>query len=110
MGTDGHVCCVDDRSVHGIREVVVFVNIRKVRKNKGIKQSEIARDIGVRRDTYSNYERGITPIPSDKLIMISQILDESIDYLLEMSDLTRQGIDDIRKYVGNIQHLIEKGL
>lgn len=84
------------------------MNIRKVRKDRGIKQSDIARDLGVRRETYSNYERGVVPIPSDKLIMISQILDESIDYLLDMCVLPRQGTDqNVKMLVETVQKAYE---
>lgn len=84
------------------------MNIRKVRKQRGIRQEDIAREIGVRRDTYSHYEKGITPIPSDKLIQIAEILNESIDYLLGMSGLPRSSTDEnVKMLVSTVQKAYE---
>lgn len=84
------------------------MNMQKVRKNRKITQEYMANELGVRRDTYSKYERGLVPIPSDKLIMISQILDESIDYMLDMSVLPRQSINpNVKMLVETVQKAYE---
>lgn len=62
------------------------------RKHSGFSQEYVAEQIEVRRDTYANYENGVTPIPSNKLILLSKCLGVSADYLLGISTLTNRDI------------------
>lgn len=56
--------------------------IRKIRKSRGISQSELARLIGINQTQYNRYETGRTKIPSDIILRIAQELGTTVDYLL----------------------------
>jgi transcriptional regulator with XRE-family HTH domain len=56
--------------------------IKKLRKSKGLSQSELARTIGVNQTQYNRYETGKTKVPVDVLLRIAQELDTTVDYLL----------------------------
>lgn len=57
-------------------------NISDFRKKNGISQEQLAEQIGVSRQTISNWELGETSPNSEQLISISRILDISIDELI----------------------------
>lgn len=57
-------------------------NLRKLRKEKGFKQSEVADAINVAQPTYSRYELGTRKLEGDILISLSQFFNVSIDYIL----------------------------
>ena len=60
--------------------------LRKLRKNKGIKQEELANIIGVDKSTISLYEIGKND-PSDKVkIEIAKYFNISLDYLMGVID------------------------
>jgi len=56
--------------------------LRQKRKEKGLSQAELARRIGVGRDSYNKYERtGVRP-SHETLVLLAKELNVSIDYLL----------------------------
>ena len=57
-------------------------NLKKFRKEKGIKQEEIAAYLNVSRGSYSRYETGSRKMDQDTLKKISEFLNVSIDYLV----------------------------
>ena len=81
-----------------------MTNMKKARKKAHITQQEMADTLCIGRDTYIYYESGKRPIPSDKLIHIATILNESTDYLLEMSGSTRKDIDEKLQKVEDSLH------
>lgn len=58
------------------------INLKIARIQKGLKQEEVGELIGVSSVTVSRWELGLNNIPSDKLILLSKVLDVSTDYLL----------------------------
>lgn len=61
-------------------------NLRKIRKERGLNQSEFAKIIGVAQNTVSNWENGNRLIDAEKLQKISSLFNVSIDYLLGRTD------------------------
>ena len=59
-----------------------MINLKIARIKKGLKQEEVGELIGVSSVTVSRWELGLNNIPSDKLILLSKVLDVSTDYLL----------------------------
>jgi transcriptional regulator with XRE-family HTH domain len=59
-----------------------FPNIEAERARLGYSKVEFAEKLGVETKTYYNWIKGVNPIPSDKLILLSKICNASIDYLL----------------------------
>jgi DNA-binding XRE family transcriptional regulator len=54
--------------------------IRRFRTDCFFLQAELARALGIKRQTLSKYERGINPLPEDKAIKILQIWHEKTEY------------------------------
>lgn len=62
---------------------MVFKNIEAERVRNGITKELFASKIGITTKTYYNWLNGKNPIPSTALIKMADILNVSIDYLLE---------------------------
>lgn len=56
-------------------------NIKRLRKNKGLKQREIAELLGVKRNTYSDWENAKTEPSFENLVKLADLLDVSLDWL-----------------------------
>jgi transcriptional regulator with XRE-family HTH domain len=69
-------------------------NIQFLRKEKGLTQAQTADIIGVKRNTWSNYETNISQPDMATIIEISKYFDISLDALI-LSDLSEsvQGMD-----------------
>jgi len=63
-----------------------------LRTRQGLKIIEVARRIGIHRETYSNYERGATDIPSMVLRDIAKM------YQIPASIILGLGSDDLKFY------------
>lgn len=62
-----------------------FENIKKNRKERNLKQKDIATILNVDRSTYSGWETGKDTIPLRKLFDLSNFYNLSIDYLTGLS-------------------------
>lgn len=60
--------------------------MRSERVRAGLSQSEVAERVGVDQRTVSNYERGITNVPADVLLKLSDIYGCTTDWLLGITD------------------------
>lgn len=56
-------------------------NIKRLRKNKGLKQQEIAELLGIKRNTYSDWENGKTEPSFENLVKLADLLEVSLDWL-----------------------------
>jgi transcriptional regulator with XRE-family HTH domain len=57
-------------------------NLKKYRTERGLKQSQVAKSIGIDRSTYSYYETGHSLPSVVRLIDISEFFDVSINKLV----------------------------
>ena len=64
----------------------MYRRIRELRKDKGLTQEKIARMLHCTQACYSNYECGITDIPTDILIRLAKLHKVTTDYLLGRGD------------------------
>lgn len=62
--------------------------IYELRRSRGISQEKLAEELNVTQASISLYENG-SNIPSDMLISISAYFDVTIEYLLKITDETR---------------------
>ena len=63
-------------------EIMKFENIRNLRIDNGYTQKQIAEQLGISQNTYSQYELGILNYPVDALIILADFYGVSVDYLL----------------------------
>lgn len=58
------------------------MNLRKIRKEKGISQLKLALDLNTNQNTISRYETGEREPGINELIKLADYFDVSIDYLV----------------------------
>lgn len=79
-------------------------NIRQIRIEKGLKQSDLAAKAGVSRVAIGNYERGDRQPPFDIAAKIAAALEVSVDALLDQPEpadyFWAVGLDDKLKLIG----------
>lgn len=63
-----------------------MLRIKEIRKEKELKQRELADKVGVSVQTISGYETGYSQPPLEMMIKIADVLEMSIDYLVGRSD------------------------
>lgn len=64
----------------------LFNRLKKLRVQHGYSQRQLGNKLGFSQTTYSNYERGFRKITTQKLMLISQFYNVSLDYLVGKSD------------------------
>lgn len=60
--------------------------LKKLRKDAGLTQVDVANKLGISQPAYASWERGIKKPTQDNLVKIAQILNTSVDYLVGNSD------------------------
>lgn len=55
--------------------------LKRLRKSKGLKQQELAEILGIKRNTYSDWENGKTEPSFDNLIKLADFFEVSLDWL-----------------------------
>ena len=61
--------------------------LKEIREDKDLLQSDIAKILGMSQNGYSLYENGERKIPVDKLRILANFYNTSIDYLLYETDV-----------------------
>ncbi len=76
-------------------------NLKKLRKNKGLTQSELAQFIGITQNSYSYWENDKVKIDNASILKLADFFDVSVDYLLGREEFTPEeltaGFTDTRK-------------
>ena len=86
---------------------IPLVQLRDKRKEKKLSMEDIAEVLDIDRGTYSRYEQGLSPIPSDKLVKLSKCLDLSADYILGLDTHLNKGNEEFMDYTGLNEQSIE---
>lgn len=60
--------------------------LKEIREDKDLKQSEVAKSLGIKQQQYSEYEIGKRLIPINYLSDLADLYNTSIDYLLGKTD------------------------
>lgn len=90
-----------------IENPVVLDNLRTIRIHRGYTQQTLSECLNIGQDTYSDYELGKKPIPSNILTELSNILKVSCDYILGVSDTLNIGNKEIEDMTGLNEQAIE---
>lgn len=61
--------------------------LKKVRKERGVSQKDVANYLGISISAYSNYEQGIRKPDLETLVKICDYFDITSDYLLGRVDI-----------------------
>ncbi len=62
------------------------MRLKELREENKYTQSKIAEVLGVKQNTYSQYEKEIRQIPIPMLIKLAKFYEVSTDYILELTD------------------------
>lgn len=73
---------------------ILYKRIRTLRKESRITQEEMAKQLGISRRTYANYERGIHAMPVEVLVSIADMFDTTLDYLAGREISTEQELPE----------------
>lgn len=65
----------------------VLARIRRLRKKHGFSQKTVAACLGVRQQTYSCYERGVTEMHIEHFRRLAKLYDVSVDFITGVSNI-----------------------
>lgn len=69
--------------------------LKKLRKDAGLTQVDVANKLGISQPAYASWERGIKKPTQENLVKIAQILNVSVDYLVGNLKETSDELDNI---------------
>lgn len=69
--------------------------LKKLRKDAGLTQVDVAEKLGISQPAYASWERGIKKPTQENLVKIAQILNVSVDYLVGNLQETSDELDNI---------------
>lgn len=76
-------------------------NLKKLRKSKGLTQTEVAQFIGITQNSYSYWENDKVKIDNASIIKLADFFGVSVDYLLGRDEFTPEeraaGFSETRK-------------
>ena len=64
-----------------------FKNLRAIREDNDLRQSDIAKVLNISQNTYSQYETGVIALTAEVLIKLADYYNVSVDYLLDRTDI-----------------------
>lgn len=67
-----------------------FKRLKDLREDNDFSQDDIAQILKVRRQTYADYENGVSIIKTKHLITLSKLYKVSIDYIVGITDVRQQ--------------------
>ena len=65
---------------------IIAVKLKKIRTEMNIKQSEVAKAVGITANAYSNYEQGIREPSLDMIRKLCKFFNITSDYLLDLEE------------------------
>ena len=68
----------------------MYKRIRELREDRKLKQTQVAKMLGMSQTGYSKYETGENDVPTTILIKLAQFYDTSTDYILGLTDFTEK--------------------
>lgn len=96
----------------------MFGRLKELREFEGVTQEEIATYLNISRSTYAGYESGKDMIPLEKLNMVANYFQTSLDYLigespsrdkiLEVQSINKKNVSKTIKKIRKENHLTQK--
>ncbi len=75
-----------------------YNRIKEIREDKGYTQKDIAHVLNTTQQQYSKYELGIQIIPLEKLNILADLYNTSLDYLIGRTDVRKAYPPSILKH------------
>ena len=67
-----------------------YPRLKDLREYRDMSQQQVADYLGMKQPQYSRYERGLRDIPTDVLIRLAKLYNTSTDYILGLSNHSKQ--------------------
>lgn len=67
-------------------EILPYERIRNLRIDRDLTQEDIAQTLGIKQNTYSQYETGVLRYPVDVFVKLALFYNTSMDYLAGITD------------------------
>ncbi len=64
----------------------IYMKLKELREENNLTQTEIAKILNIKQNTYSQYENEKRQLPIDVLIELSKFYKVTTDYILELED------------------------
>jgi transcriptional regulator with XRE-family HTH domain len=78
---------------------IIGKRIRKIREGKDYSQENVAAELSMTTSAYSKIERGITDVPTSKLIKIAEILEvDVVEIFTDIKGKTNKSNESIQVY------------
>lgn len=72
-----------------MEKIPYYERIRGLREDKDMTQGELAEIIGTSQSYYSQYEKGKREIPFDRIILLAEYYNVTIDYIAGLTNSKR---------------------
>lgn len=79
---------------------LIAERVKRARETAGMKQSDVAKELGITPQAVSNYERGINKIPNNVISQLATLFRTSSDYLLGLSNIPTVYSKDVIDMLG----------
>lgn len=79
-----------------------MIRLKQIREDKDIKQEVLAKEIGVKQTTISNWESGAREPDIQSLIKLAKYFNVSVDYLIGNDTQNRNFANEIKKTYKNM--------
>ena len=76
-------------NINFLGEIMYLKRLRELREDNDYTQEYISRIINMKQPQYARYETGRRDIPLDTLIILSNLYNTSVDYILDLTDEKR---------------------
>lgn len=73
--------------------VEIGARISRLRRKRKLTQAQLSEQLDITIKHLSESERGLTSLSLEKLILLCQILDTDMEYLLRGNDITKHAVD-----------------
>lgn len=65
----------------------ICTRLKRLRQDHGLSQQEVASYLGIRQQSYSAYESGLSFIQVDQLVQLARLYNVSVDFITGASNL-----------------------
>lgn len=84
------------------------MNLREIRKKRGLSQGDIASQLGCSANVYSRYERGERQPSIEMLLDLSRVLDVSVDFLIGNHDVESSSLSSYETELVRLSRLADE--
>lgn len=85
-----------------------YPRLKDLREDKDLNQDEIAKVIGTDQSYYAKYEKGIRPIPFERVIKLARFYNVSLDYIAGLTN-DKRGIGYSEEKYNSKYNISQKG-